>query len=69
MLHQILKWAGRSEIIVAAWGNHGDRNGRGDKVLAMLKAAGYSVFHLGLNKTGQPKHPLYLTTNSQLKSY
>lgn len=47
-------------IVVCAWGGHGNLNGRGEQVLAMLKQADITHHYLVLNKDGTPKHPLYV---------
>ncbi len=48
-----------ADKVILAWGNHGSYKNRSNQVKLMaLKAA--QPFHLGLNKTGEPKHPLYL---------
>lgn len=60
--------AGRSNVI-AAWGAHGARNGRGDQVAAMLADAGVTLHCLGVTKDGQPKHPLYLDGDTPFQSY
>ncbi len=46
--------------VVAGWGKHGALDHRGDVVRSMLAARGIKLHHLGLNKDGSPKHPLYL---------
>jgi hypothetical protein len=51
-------WADR---IVCAWGSHGEHLGRGNQVAAMLRKTGRPLFHLGLTKAGQPRHPLYVS--------
>jgi len=43
-------------IVVIAWGNHGSFHDRGNQVLKLLD----DFFYLGLTKSKQPKHPLYL---------
>lgn len=53
-IFQVTRGAGR---VVAAWGNHGLYRYRSVFVREMLPDATY---HLGLTKSGQPKHPLYL---------
>lgn len=50
-------WADR---IICAWGNHGAHLGRGRDVATLLRATARPLWHLGLSKTGQPKHPLYI---------
>ena len=48
-----------ADKIILAWGNHGAYMNRSDEVKRMaLETA--QPYHLGLNKTGEPKHPLYL---------
>ena len=44
----------KSKITIAAWGNHGDT------AHAQELANKYDLHCLGLNKTGTPKHPLYV---------
>mgnify|MGYP001599210789 CR=1 FL=1 len=44
--------------VIVAWGNDGALDGRDRKVLAMLRCFGVRVHHLGLTKSGYPKHPL-----------
>lgn len=46
--------------VVAGWGKHGALDHRGDVVRSMLAAGRISLSHLGTNKDGSPKHPLYL---------
>lgn len=78
-LHDVLRWhavgpdndehlareAARHELVVAAWGNHGRLHGRGDEVEVILRASG-EVFALGVNASGQPKHPLYVRADVAL---
>lgn len=47
----------RAGLVVAAWGIHGWRFGRGSHVRDMLAR---QLFHVGLTKQGFPRHPLYL---------
>jgi len=51
-------WA---DQIICAWGSHGAHLNRGAAVAAMLRATGRPLFHLGLTKGGEPRHPLYLS--------
>lgn len=57
--------AEQSDLVVAAWGNHGTLYNRGERVRAFLASHGIELNHLGLTKIGQPKHPLYLPKTSQ----
>lgn len=46
--------------VVAAWGQHGDLNGRGELVAGLLRRHGVTPLCLGLTKAGHPRHPLYV---------
>ena len=54
----IMMAAVRATKIIAAWGNHGQLDGRDRHVAAMLRDAGYTLYHLGLTDSGAPKHTL-----------
>ncbi len=56
----ILDSLGWADTIVCAWGAHGAHLDRGRAVEAMLRGSGRALHHLGLTKTGAPKHPLYI---------
>ncbi len=55
-------WADR---IICAWGSHGAHLNRGADVMALLRATGRPLWHLGLTQGGQPKHPLYIGYDRQ----
>lgn len=57
---QILAMARSAWKVIAAWGTHGALERRGDQVRQMMADAGVTLYHLGLNKDGSPKHPLYI---------
>lgn len=48
------------DIVVCAWGTHGEHLSRGAEVETLLRGTGQTLFHLGLSKAGHPKHPLYI---------
>lgn len=48
-----------SQLIVCAWGNHGLYLNRGEEVRQLIVATGLFAYALAVNKTGEPKHPLY----------
>ena len=52
-----------ADRVVLAWGNHGAFMNRSQQVLRMANNA-TQPYHLGLNKTGEPKHPLYLPSST-----
>lgn len=56
----ILGVAVGADLVIAAWGTHGELHGRGAEVRAMLDAAGVELHVLRLTKAGHPAHPLYL---------
>lgn len=65
----ILDAAARANLIVVGWGNHGTHLGRNLDVRQLLAGAGHQVKCLGLTKTGQPKHPLYLDGETTLTDF
>lgn len=56
----ILAAANECAQVICAWGVHGEYQGRGDAVLAMLGGAGVTPHCLGTTKAGHPRHPLYV---------
>ena len=48
--------------VIPCWGNHGKLWGRDQEVLKMLPH--WKLYHLGLSKAGNPKHPLYLPSST-----
>ena len=57
----ILSGCNWGDCTIAAWGNHGIYLSRGFDVMELLRKSGKPIFHLGISKTGQPKHPLYIS--------
>jgi hypothetical protein len=56
-------WA---DTVLCAWGVHGALRSRDAEVVAMLRRGGHALWHLGLTKGGQPRHPLYLPKEAPL---
>ena len=54
--------------VVAAWGNHGSHMGRCGFVAGSLKHI-TPLWCWGRNKTGEPKHPLYLRSDTPLELF
>lgn len=52
--------------VVAAWGLHATYQNRAAQVAGLVHGAGRQLMCLGMTKTGQPRHPLYLPATSQL---
>lgn len=56
----ILAAAKESDLVIAAWGNHGFHLGRADAVRACLNSQHVRLKCLRVSKSGQAAHPLYL---------
>ena len=56
----ILSAATSADLVIAAWGTHGELQGRGDEVREMLGGAGIALHALRVTKAGHPGHPLYV---------
>jgi hypothetical protein len=54
----LLRYAGGSSRILAAWGVHGDYGGRDAQVRRLLDRP---LVCLGKTKQGYPRHPLYVS--------
>jgi len=52
--------------VIVAWGNHGSYMGRGKEVIRYLLDNKIDVYHFGLTKMGEPKHPLYLKSDIKM---
>lgn len=51
--------ASDAEVIVCAWGAHGNYRGQDARVSEWLRPASEKTFALGFTSGGQPRHPLY----------
>jgi hypothetical protein len=65
----IFEAAAKAHRLVAAWGAHGTHMERDNTVLKLLTNRGFSLFCLGWNKDGTPKHPLYMRRDTPLRFY
>jgi len=65
--HQLVAEKEAFDLIIAAWGNHGRHLGRGAAVISDLSSRGLPLCHLGLTKLGEPRHPLYVSSNTVLQ--
>ncbi|EGF20712.1 MULTISPECIES: DUF1643 domain-containing protein [Streptococcus] len=61
----IKEYADKSEMIIACWGNHGSFNNRSHEVYGLVD----SLHCLDTNKSGEPKHPLYIRNDAKPKPY
>lgn len=57
----------RADLTVCAWGNHGSYLGRSKQVMDMLRPLGKTLYCLGTNDSGEPKHPLYVPYSQELE--
>lgn len=51
--------AARATLAVAAWGNRGVLYDRGEEIRERIEL----LYHLGITKLGQPRHPLYVAAD------
>ncbi len=58
----LLEMAAQCERVVFAWGEHGSLHQAHQRVRALFPDA----WCLGKNKSGQPKHPLYIRADAEL---
>lgn len=58
----ILAAANKAAMVICAWGEHAAFMERGQRVEQMLRREGFGpkLHHLGLNRSGHPRHPLYI---------
>ncbi len=61
----LAKMAQEASLVVAAWGNNGGYRNRSEEVSALFT----QMKCLGVNKTGEPKHPLYVPSNQALMDF
>lgn len=62
ILQDSCRWA---DMVIAAWGTHGEHLDQGPKIENMLKATGQDIYCFGLTKFGHPRHPLYIAYSTQ----
>ena len=55
-LAEAARWSGR---VICGWGAHACPD-RAARAASVLRDHGATLFHLGLTKSGQPRHPLYV---------
>lgn len=60
----ILETALASDLVIAAWGTHGEIQGRGAEVRSLLQGVGVLLNVLRLTKAGYPGHPLYVAADT-----
>ncbi|MGO4302041.1 DUF1643 domain-containing protein [Cupriavidus sp. RAF12] len=57
----------RCSMVICVWGAHKAATARAAEVLAIIHMGGRAALlhHLGLNKDGSPKHPLYIFASTR----
>ena len=67
----IRRIASKARFVIAAWGNPGEANGRGDELRDMLREICDTdrVLCFSINKNGAPAHPLYQSLKKPLVPY
>lgn len=59
----------RHRAALAAWGAHGAFRSRADVVRRMAEEQGIALTCLGRTAQGQPRHPLYLRSDSTIRPF
>jgi hypothetical protein len=67
----ILDVISNAHFVICAWGAHRAAEERADDVMRLIKMTGMrnKLYHLGLNKDGSPKHPLYIAGSTRPKPF
>ncbi len=65
----VIKAVEQAEQVVLAWGNWGGFGGRDRAILSLLKHHSQKLSYLQLNRSGHPRHPLYIKRDTPLQQY
>ncbi len=65
----IMRACEAADLILLAWGNWGNLHQRDQAVLNLLTPFRDRLCCLGLNRTGQPRHPLYVPRHPLLQPW
>jgi hypothetical protein len=68
--NSLKQMSGDCTRVVYCWGVHGDLHGKGEAIVEFLDP--YLLCEpvcFGINKNGQPRHPLYLPKNAEVIKY
>ena len=65
----ILQACEAADHVALAWGNWGTLHQRDQAVLKLLQPFRDRLYCLGQNRTGQPRHPLYVPRHTLLQSW
>lgn len=60
-----------ASMVICAWGTHPAAAPRADELMHIFGVVGWRgrLYHLGLNKDGSPKHPLYIAASTRPKPF
>lgn len=67
--YYIKKTVKKSDLIILGWGNHGKINNRSSEIINIINKIGKEYHVLDINKSGEPKHPLYTKSDIKLKKF
>ena len=67
--HYVLETVIAADKVVLAWGNEGGVLGRDRASLTQLVPYQEKLYYLHLNRSGQPRHPLYIKRDVPLPSF
>ncbi|MGC1308647.1 MAG: DUF1643 domain-containing protein [Phormidesmis sp.] len=65
----VLKAVTEAQQVVLAWGNWGSLGGRDRAILTLLRPHQPKLTYLQMNRSGQPRHPLYISRDRPLRSF
>jgi hypothetical protein len=65
----LLEAVAKADQVVLAWGNWGSLAGRDRTILSLLTPYQTKLTYLQLNRSGQPRHPLYIKRSTLPQSY
>jgi hypothetical protein len=60
-----------ASMVICAWGTHSAAAARASDLMSIFAMVGWRsrLYHLGLNKDGSPKHPLYIAASTRPKPF
>ncbi|MGB3291689.1 MAG: DUF1643 domain-containing protein [Phormidesmis sp.] len=65
----VLKAVVAAQQVVLAWGNWGNLGGRDHTIFALLRPYQSKLYCLQINRSGQPRHPLYISRSRSLMPF
>ncbi len=54
-----------ADRVICAWGNHGSYLNQAETIIKLIETNGLPAYHLGLTRSNQPMHPLYIRYNQK----